>query len=193
MREEELAHAPVGDFNSGEMAIPRGSSPATSVNRPEPATLPPDEEPPTTNLPKLFLPYVRLVREHSECVQKDGDSNCFQVRKNGVAVHAWDEGHRVDWEGAKILESEPHYPKRRVLELSHLDKEDQQELESGLWPCLKPDFAPILCSHTLNEHLTFPSFLSFSFPPINHFHSAIINACLYWPMSVLYCAFSSFS
>ena len=43
-----------------------------------------------------------LVREHSERVQKDGDSNCFQVRKNGVAVHAWDEGHRVDWEGAKI-------------------------------------------------------------------------------------------
>ena len=30
-----------------------------------------------------------------------------------------------------------------------------------------------LGSHTLNEHLTLPSFLSFSFPPINHFHSAI--------------------
>ena len=27
-----------------------------------------------------------------------------------------DEGHRVDWEGAKILESEPHYLKRRILE-----------------------------------------------------------------------------
>ena len=36
--------------------------------------------------------------------------------KNGVAVHVWDEGHRVGWEGAEILESEPHYLKRRVLE-----------------------------------------------------------------------------
>ena len=36
--------------------------------------------------------------------------------KNGVAVHACDEGHSVEWEGAKILESEPHYLKRRVLE-----------------------------------------------------------------------------
>ena len=112
IREDELAHAPEGHFNSGETAIPRGSSSATSVNRPEPATLPPDEEPPTTNLPKLFLPYVRLVREHSERVQKDGDSNCFQVRKNGVAVHAWDEGHRVDWEGAQRSSTRNHTTQR---------------------------------------------------------------------------------
>ena len=26
--------------------------------------------------------------------------------KSGVVVHAWDEGHRVDWEGMKILESD---------------------------------------------------------------------------------------
>ena len=59
---------------------------------------------------------------------------------------------------------------------SHLDKEDQQELESGLWPCLKPDMAPDI-----------PSIFNFSFLPINHFHSAIINPCLYQPISVLYC------
>ena len=51
----------------------------------------------------------KRITEH-KCAVKTGD------RKNGVAVHAWDEGHRVDWEGVKILESEPHYLKRRVLE-----------------------------------------------------------------------------
>ena len=49
------------------------------------------------------------ITEHKYAV-KTGD------RKNGVAAHAWDEGHRVDWEGAKILESEPQCLKRRVLE-----------------------------------------------------------------------------
>ena len=39
-----------------------------------------------------------------------------------MVVHAWDEGHRVDWEGAKILESEPHYLKRRVLEAISIKK-----------------------------------------------------------------------
>ena len=104
---------------------------------------------------------IKRITEHKYAV-KTGD------RKNGVVVHAWDEGHRVDWEGVKILESEPHYLRRRVLE-------DQQELKSGLWPCLKPDLTPI----TLNEHLTFPSFFNFSFPPINHFHLAITDPCLY--------------
>ena len=37
-------------------------------------------------------------------------------RKNGIAVHVWDMDHRPDWEAAKVVESEPHYWKRRVLE-----------------------------------------------------------------------------
>ena len=53
-------------------------------------------------------------------------------------MHAWDEGHRVDWEGTKILESEPHYLKGKVLEA--LDQEDLEKLKSGPSP---PDLAPI--------------------------------------------------
>ena len=34
----------------------------------------------------------RRVTEHKYAV-KTGD------QKNGVAVHAWNEGHRVNWEG----------------------------------------------------------------------------------------------
>ena len=37
-------------------------------------------------------------------------------RKNGIAVHVWDMDHRPDWEAAEVVESEPHYWKRRVLE-----------------------------------------------------------------------------
>ena len=37
-------------------------------------------------------------------------------RKNGIAVHAWDMGHRPDWEAAEISEVEPRYLRRRVLE-----------------------------------------------------------------------------
>ena len=29
--------------------------------------------------------------------------------KNGVADHAWDKGHNVDWDGVKVLECEPSY------------------------------------------------------------------------------------
>ena len=43
---------------------------------------------------------------------KSGYSLLWQI----MVLHLWDEGHRVDWEGMNILESEPHYLKRRVLE-----------------------------------------------------------------------------
>ena len=41
-------------------------------------------------------------------------------RNNGIAVHAWDEAHRVDWEGAKIREIEQQLWKRKALEAVHI-------------------------------------------------------------------------
>ena len=50
-----------------------------------------------------------------------------------MAVHAWDEGYRVDWEGAKILESEPLYLKRRILEAIWVKKTSRNSnLDCGL-------------------------------------------------------------
>ena len=116
--------------------------------------------------------------------RKTGHKHAVKIgdQKNEVAVHAWDEGHRVDWEGAKILESEPHYLKRRVVEAIWMKKTSRNwNLNCALVR---------LGSQTLNEHMTFPSliFVNFSFPPINHLNLAIINPCLYQPISVLYCA-----
>ena len=41
------------------------------------------------------------IMEHRRAV-RNGD------RTNGLAVHAWDESHKVNWTGAKIREVETH-------------------------------------------------------------------------------------
>ena len=49
--------------------------------------------------------------EHKAAVRR-GDRN------NGSAVHAWDEDHRIDWEGANIKEVKQQLCKRQALEAS---------------------------------------------------------------------------
>ena len=49
---------------------------------------------------------------------KRGDTN------NGVAVHAWEQQHSVDWEEASVLEQEPRYWKRRILEAIEIRKHE---------------------------------------------------------------------
>ena len=44
----------------------------------------------------------KQIVEHKYAVKRKDD-------KNGIAVHANDHNHRVDWEGAKVLEEEPRY------------------------------------------------------------------------------------
>ena len=45
--------------------------------------------------------------------------------KNGIAVHENDHNHRVNWEGAKVLEEEPRYWRRRILEAKHIHRRKQ--------------------------------------------------------------------
>ena len=49
------------------------------------------------------------MTEHQAAVRR-GDTN------NGIAVHAWSEGHQVDWEGAKVIAVAPNLWKRKVVE-----------------------------------------------------------------------------
>ena len=53
-------------------------------------------------------------------------------RKNGVAVHAWNEGHRVNWEGVEVLECEQNYRKRRTLEAIWIKKTKKSNLDCGM-------------------------------------------------------------
>lgn len=70
----------------------------------------------------------RRVTEYKYVV-KTGDG-----RKNGVAEHAWDEGHAVDWKGVRILECEQNYWKRRTLKAIWIKKtgERNSNLDCGL-------------------------------------------------------------
>ena len=53
--------------------------------------------------------------------------------KNGLAAHAWNNDHQVDWEMAKVRLQEQHYWKRKVLEAIHIQKEERtSNLDIGL-------------------------------------------------------------
>ena len=78
---------------------------------------------------------VRLT-EHKVAVRR-GD------RKNGIATHAWDHNHRVNWEGAQVIQTEPFYWKRRVLEAIIIRNHDTtSNLDCGL--SLDPLWTPLL-------------------------------------------------
>ena len=63
------------------------------------------------------------MTEHKAAVRR-GDRN------NGIAVHAWDEDHRIDWKGANIKEQ---LWKRKALEAVHICMQpNTHSLDRGL-------------------------------------------------------------
>ena len=66
------------------------------------------------------------VKEHRYAV-KTGNMN------NGIAAHAWNSEHQVDWEAARIRLQEQHYWRRKVLEAIHIRKTKRtSNLDIGL-------------------------------------------------------------
>ncbi len=67
----------------------------------------------------------KRVSEH-KCAVKTGD------RRNG-AVHAWDTGHKVNWDGTEVLKQYSNYWKRRTIEAIwiHISKHNSN-LDCGL-------------------------------------------------------------
>ena len=43
--------------------------------------------------------------------------------KNGIAVHAWNEQNRVDWEAAKVKQVETNYSRKRTVEAIHIHQQ----------------------------------------------------------------------
>jgi hypothetical protein len=69
--------------------------------------------------------HMQIV-EHKAAIRRKDD-------KNGIAVHANVHNHHVDWKGAKILEQDPRYWRRRRLEAIHiLKKKNKSNLDCGL-------------------------------------------------------------
>ena len=78
----------------------------------------------------------KRISEHKAAVKRHDE-------KNGIAVHAWDNQHKVDWQEAKVLQTETNYSKRRTMEAVHIH---QQQLSSNL-DCgrnLSPVWHPLL-------------------------------------------------
>ena len=68
----------------------------------------------------------KRISEHKYSVKNN-------YRKNGIAVHAWDMGHQPDWDAAEVVEMEPHYWKRCVLEGMWIQKTSQTcNLDCGM-------------------------------------------------------------
>ena len=78
----------------------------------------------------------KRLSEHKNAVKKH-DTN------NGIAVHAWNLQHQVDWDAAKTRATEEHYWKRRVLEALHIHQQQQSSnLDCGL--AINPSWLPLL-------------------------------------------------
>ena len=76
------------------------------------------------------------VREHKYAV-KTANMN------NGIAAHAWQAQHPVDWEAAKVRKHETNLWKRRVIEAIHIKSMPHtSNLDCGLH--LNPIWLPIL-------------------------------------------------
>ena len=99
----------------------------------------------TLELKKKGVVYKVTGREREACyigetgssLQKRINEQKYAVkngdRKNGIAVHAWDMAHQPDRDAAEVVEMEPHYWKRHVLEAIWIQKTSQScILECGM-------------------------------------------------------------
>ena len=78
----------------------------------------------------------KRISEHKAVVKRHDE-------KNGIAVLAWNNQHKVDWQETKVLQTETNYSKRRTMEAVHIH---QQQLSSNL-DCgrnLSPVWHPLL-------------------------------------------------
>ena len=66
------------------------------------------------------------LKEHQHAVKKENP-------KNGIATHACQQQHEVNWNTAKVLCTEQHYWKRKVLEALHIwQQPNTSNLDCGL-------------------------------------------------------------
>ena len=77
----------------------------------------------------------KRLKEHRGAVKRND-------MKNGIAVHAWNTEHRVDWEAATVKQVETHYTRRRIIEAIHIKKQKvTSKLDCGqslnpIWPLI---------------------------------------------------------
>ena len=91
----------------------------------------------------------KRLKEHDYAVRR-GD------QKNGIAVHAWEKEHRVNWAAAKVRLVETNLRKRKVLEAITIKGEKQNNnLDCGLqlstvWNTLLEQLRSPTIQHTIS-------------------------------------------
>ena len=66
------------------------------------------------------------LMEHKGAVRRED-------RTNGIATHAWDKDHRVNWKKARVMTVEPLYLKRRMREALRIQSVgNMSNLDCGL-------------------------------------------------------------
>ena len=102
------------------------------------------------------------IGETGRSVQKRITEHKYAVRmnnrKNSIAVHAWDNNHRPNWEAAEIVEREPHHLKSRVLQAIWIQNDTpelqprlQTDAEQGLDPAysLRSNFSIFISNYRI--------------------------------------------
>ena len=115
---------------------------------------PPGEPPPpdTEPLKILCLPYVRGLSGKLESVHSSRSQSGLQTKrtlkgrlgehkqevrrgdpKNGIAVHAHESNHAIDWDGAQVRRSVSGYWQRRATEANQIKRSrETMNLDGGL-------------------------------------------------------------
>jgi len=85
----------------------------------------------------------KRITEHKYAVKRYDD-------KNGVAVHAWQMDHSLDWDSARVLVLAPYIGDRKVIEAIHIRQHaSTMNLDCGLH--ISPIWNPLLASFSLHQ------------------------------------------
>ncbi len=80
----------------------------------------------------------KRLKEHQYAVKRHDE-------KNGIAVHAWNSNHKVNWLEAKVKERVENYTRRRITEAVVIQSlPSTSNLDNGLE--LNPTWQPIIAS-----------------------------------------------
>ena len=91
---------------------------------------------PATYVGQTSRQLLTRIQEHRRAV-----TNC-DVATSAIAEHAWNEDHHVDWDAAKVINTETNLHRRLILESWHIHKQScPLNREQGALPS---DYTPLL-------------------------------------------------
>ena len=98
---------------------------------------------------------MKYIGETGRSLQERLKEHKYAVKtanmNNGIAAHAWNHQHRVDWDSARAKTFEQHLWKRKVLEAICIRETREQQLR--LWTEYKPSMVPTTALASSHLHI----------------------------------------